>query len=285
MNKTPNKNTNKTSRRFCFTLNNPTDEDLAWLRAALSNEQLVRYAIFGHEVGDSGTPHLQGYAELVKPIRCTGFKKATSKKAHVEVAYGNRLQARDYCKKDGKFEEFGNWESGGQGTRNDIKDVMDAIKTGIEPLKVCEDFPETVARYHNFFDKYTALVQKEATKGIRKVETFVFIGDAGSGKTRAVYEYDPNVFMVNSGETFPFDGYNDEKTICLDDFYGGIKYHELLRILDIYRLKVNVKGSHRYANWNRVYITSNEPPEEWYSVGLTPALERRLTYIKHFTLQ
>lgn len=274
---------NKTSRRFCFTWNNYTDNDVISLKIALSNDSIVRYAIFGHEVGESGTPHLQGYSELKKPIRATGFKKLLgSKSVHVEPAYGNRLQARDYCRKDGNFLEFGNWEEGGQGTRNDISDVMDAIKTGIEPLKICEDFPETVAKYHNFFDKYTALVQKENTKGIRPVETYVFIGKAGCGKTRAVYEYDPNVFMVNAGETFPFDGYNDEKTICLDDFYGGIKYHELLRILDIYRLKVNVKGSHRYANWNRVYITSNDQPEDWYSVGLTPALRRRLTYIRNF---
>ena len=59
-------------------------------------------------------------------------------------------------------------------------------------------------------------------------------------------------------------GYMGEKTVLIDDFYGQIPFAELLNILDGHRLQLNVKGSHAYAAFDTVIITSNESPLDWY---------------------
>ena len=42
------------SKKWCYTLNNPTSEPLV-------DEDLVEYHVYGEEVGESGTPHYQGF--------------------------------------------------------------------------------------------------------------------------------------------------------------------------------------------------------------------------------
>ena len=61
-----------------------------------------------------------------------------------------------------------------------------------------------------------------------------------------------------------FDGYNGDKTLLLDELRGNIKLSYLLQILDPYPLKVEVKGGTVNAEWDRVFITTNTPPEKWY---------------------
>lgn len=92
----------------------------------------------------------------------------------------------------------------------------------------------------------------------------------------------PDAFTVNPEDTFPFDGYDGEDAIIIDDFEGQLKYKHLLKILDGHQLRVNVKGGHRYARWTRVFITTNEEASGWYQRGLTPALQRRLTSVTRF---
>jgi len=265
-----------TSRGWCFTLNNHTMEEV-WAMKTCK----VRYLVAGHEVGQEGTPHLQGYLETDSPVRMSAVKKLPGMgRAHLEKRMGTRDQARDYCIKDGEFWEIGDWAAGGQGARTDLQALMKAIKDNpTDTIGHMEGDPLTYSKHQRFVEKYTAVLERESTKEFRKVEVDVLWGDAGSGKTKKAFEEDPNVFTVNTDETFPFDGYNGEKTILLDDFYGGIKYHNLLRILDGHQMRVNVKGGSRYARWTKVFITSNVGENEWYKQGCTPALRRRLTRV------
>lgn len=263
-------------RAWCFTVNNPTDVDRGILTAANA-----RYIIWGEETGESGTPHLQGYLELNKPQRLSGMKKLHAT-AHWEQRQGTRDEARAYCMKDGVYEEYGDWQAGGQGTRNDLEGLMQMIRENKPTLEIMEAAPACVSKHMRFVDRYTHLVEKETTHAFRKVDVQVLWGAAGTGKTRRVYELDPKVFTVNSDEAFPFDGYDGEEAILLDDFYGGFKYHHLLRILDGHQYRANVKGGSRYARWTRVYITSNKQPSEWYQKGLTDALRRRLSSVTEY---
>lgn len=270
-----------TSRSWCFTINNYTEIEK---ENVMMINGIKRYVICGLEVGESGTQHLQGYIELTAPQRLSALKKLTGfERAHLEKRCGTRDQARNYCMKTGQYIESDGWLSGGQGSRNDLRKMMEMIKTAPEKtLDHMEADPNTYAKNMRFFEKYTAEVEKQQTKTFRQVEVNVLYGDAGSGKTRAAHEADKDIFTVNTDEAFPFDGYSGEKTILLDDFYGGIKYHNLLRILDGHQMRVNVKGSSRYACWTKVFITSNVAPDNWYKQGLTPALKRRLKNVTEF---
>lgn len=64
--------------------------------------------VIGNEVGDEGTPHLQGYVCFNKQLRFNKVK-AMMPKAHLEMKCpkSTYFQCSEYCKKDGDFEEFG----------------------------------------------------------------------------------------------------------------------------------------------------------------------------------
>lgn len=283
-----------TSRSYCWTMNNYDAEAVENIHRTFEHDSsndgdhLFRYIIWGCEVGESGTPHLQGYMELTKPVRFTQLLKYdVFAHTHFEKRRGTREQARDYCKKEGNWAELGKWGAGGQGSRTDLHCMVEAVRKGASKLELMEADPTCYSKHMRFIDAYRAEVEKVETQDFRHVTTEVLVGPAGCGKTSEVHRKDPEVFTVNCHDSFPFDGYDGERAILLDDFYGDMKYSQLLRVLDGHQFRVNVKGHHRYARWERVYITSNKAPEQWYAsmIGhphVTPALARRLTSIRYF---
>lgn len=270
---------NKGARAWCFTINNPTDEDLLAVSSVV-----CRYIIYGNEVGEEGTPHLQGYVEFEKVIRMNACKKSLGDRAHIEPRRGTREQARDYCMKDGNFVERGDFGAGGQGKRNDLETLMQAVKEDKPRLEIMEEIPMVYARNEKFLHNYKAALMKEKTKDFRFVTVNVLWGDAGVGKTRRVMELTyGKVFRVNVEDSFPFDGYDYEEAILFDDFYGGLKINNMLHVLDGYQLRLNVKHGHSYANWKTVYITSNRHPDTWYpnvDPRVKKAFDRRISSIE-----
>ena len=110
------------SRGFVFTINNYTDDDdvgLALLKA------MSDYLVVGKETGDEGTPHYQGYVYF-KTLKAFKQIKECIPRAHIEAAKGNALQNREYCTKQGDFEEFG--ECPKQGKRNDLEVAYQVVK-------------------------------------------------------------------------------------------------------------------------------------------------------------
>lgn len=84
-------------KRWCFTYNNYPDTAMEQME---NNFKLhgLEY-IIGDEVGESGTPHLQGYIESQVKIRPDQL--GLSRSIHWEKAKGNRKQNVAYCSKDG----------------------------------------------------------------------------------------------------------------------------------------------------------------------------------------
>ena len=75
-------------RNLVFTVNNCTEEDFN----RLQHHQMFKYVIIGKEISESGTPHLQGYAELKKQIAFSTVKKEIHPTMHhwqliLNVAY------------------------------------------------------------------------------------------------------------------------------------------------------------------------------------------------------
>lgn len=94
------------SKRWCFTYNNYTGPYLDILNYILNiNCSIVFYA---KEVGESGTPHIQGYFEFKKKNRpLTVFKKTLLEGLiHFEKAKGSLKENYEYCSKDGEFHYF-----------------------------------------------------------------------------------------------------------------------------------------------------------------------------------
>lgn len=108
------------AKHWCFTLNNPTEDEYRNLRQLYSGGSGgVTYICLGRETGDSGTPHIQGFVSFGTRKRFHSVKTALGDRVHLEVARGTPKQASDYCKKDGNFTELGTIPTG-QGKRSDI---------------------------------------------------------------------------------------------------------------------------------------------------------------------
>ena len=91
------------SRRWVFTINNYTEEDIQKLQSSLTLDNCY-FAVVGKEIAPTTkTPHLQGYAALKKnkkTKRIKGIKKIVGATAQVEIAKGSDLQNDHYCGKE-----------------------------------------------------------------------------------------------------------------------------------------------------------------------------------------
>ena len=83
-------------RSLVFTLNNYTNDDVVRVREL--SEQ-CKYGVFQREVGESGTPHLQGYLYVENAKTFSRWKSLLGDRAHIEKARGTPAQASKYCKK------------------------------------------------------------------------------------------------------------------------------------------------------------------------------------------
>ena len=248
------------SRDWCFT-SFDTDKELSF------EKDNVRYICYGRErCPTTDREHYQGFAIFKRTCRIPKAKcwLGGCDGTHLEPRRGTRDQARAYCRKSGG--DFFEWGVFDAMTKEDL------FKQPISYLK--KEYPEFYCRYHRGLEK----LQEKGPKW-RDVKVTVLWGDTGTGKTRQVMEKD-DVYKIDHPYTW-WDGYEGEKILLLDDFQKcGLSRSYLLNLLDGYRLRLECKGSHTWACWNEVYITTNYNPDSWADA----AIKRRINEIKHVTL-
>lgn len=138
------------AKNWCFTLNNYNESDCERLLLLSTN---VKYIIFGKEVGDNGTPHLQGFISFEKRVAFSIVKAHVSDRAHIEVAR-NSSQSIMYCKKDGNFFENGEFIIQ-SGKRTDLEEFKESVKNGLLDMKdVRELHSDVFAKYPCFCREY-----------------------------------------------------------------------------------------------------------------------------------
>lgn len=278
-----------TSRSYCFTTFQ-VDEF-----AVPDVPQQIVYCIFQKErCPDTNRDHIQGYVELKNPKRIAGVKTLFNDKTmHLEKRNGTRTEAREYCRKaDTRLEgpwEYGVWkEEAGPGKRSDLVNVQQDIMAGLSKYQILEKYPSEFIRYHAGIGKSIFEINNKKCSTIfrLKIKVIILFGATGTGKTRRAFSKDPNLFKLDkssSGDTIWFDGYEGQKTLLIDDFYGWIPWGSILNYLDVYPVRLPVKGTHTFTGWERVYITSNKPWEEWYhAITDQSALERRIHKVVKF---
>jgi len=244
------------SRRWCYTLNNYSKDELEEL-LSLNAE----YHVIGFEEGEEeGTPHLQGFI-IFKNARFFSALKKISARAHWEETIATSAQAADYCMKSGDFEEFGTRpHEGGAGRREDLYKVADAVKAGtFKPA----DFPVTYIKYNRGINALIGALQEHRTEAPTAVWLW---GLSGRGKTELALSKCGAADSYIKDSTKWWDGYHQQKAIIVDDFGGQWELENLLRFLDRTAYQGESKGGWLKINSPYIFFTCAFPPRHFWPI-------------------
>jgi len=283
------------SRNWCFTLNNPEEGEFIMP----SNLKLL---IANREIGNSGTPHFQGYVEFNTSVALSHLRNWNGR-GHYEIRKGDQSQAIRYCLKDFLNDDgtpalafdvslealaaFGLVCSGldtsqalstfldnlGKKEPTKLQQLKTLIDQGYTEKEIADYDFDTWCRSHRALQAYRLLC---VTPRTWPMEVIVLYGPPGTGKSKYCMDNYPTAYWKQSGKWW--DNYGREETVVLDDFYAWLRWDVLLRLCDRYPLLVETKGGQCQFASKRIVITSNQEPQLWYkSVPNYDAFVRRVS--------
>ncbi len=283
---------NRPALRWCFTWNNPPDNYAELLELVFNDRDLnVRYLVAQPEIGAEGTHHLQGYLHLHKPARFKRVKRLMPDDGiHLGAAKKPAIACIRYCTKTdtatGKPTAFG-LEPVESGHRTDLDELQVLLDSGEPMLQIARASFSNFIRYTRGIYAYSSLIGSKPRDF--KTHVSVYYGDSGTGKTRMAQELGgSNAYWLSASSSQHvcwFDGYDSQTVVVIDDFYGWIRWSQLLQLLDRYPCRVRTQAGSVNFNPKRIIITSNRHPGQWYTHSYyeEAALRRRIDYLTEFT--
>lgn len=233
------------AKDFCFTVNNPQDYHVEALQALD-----YRYLVYQVEVGEAGTPHIQGFVQMQDKTRFTALHKHMENffpddqneddpephHGHWEKRRGTPYEASHYCKKpvpdcdckhcvglirfDNYFED--GYMSLGSATER-IGEYARVIKAkGLD--HAIERFPELYLQYPTGSIQLARKFLGDTPRDfITKVT--VLWGESDCGKTRYALSSGRTTYVLpppGRSQTDFFGDYRPDvhEVVVLDDFYG-----------------------------------------------------------------
>lgn len=272
-------------RRWCFTLNNWTEKELEKLREEFSKGKLT-YAIIGQEIGDTGTPHLQGFVNYWNGKSFNRMKTLIGKRCHLEGSRGHDFENFEYCSKQSKFDEFGERPKEEAPKRTDIETIRDLVKTGTAKMT---DLYETARSYQALRFGEIGLGLYTAKRNWKTHVTWIY-GPTGTGKSHYAFQTAINPWVTGQiVNNFIFAGYNGEEDVIIEDFRPEhMSFNMLLRMCDKYPLRVRTIGGSVEFLAKRIFVTTTKHPGEFYA-GQDEEdcrqLLRRIELIMHLDVQ
>lgn len=180
------------SRGWCYTVNNYTDDDIAYCMSLYEDDLNASYQIIGFESGDrTGTLHLQCYIYYKHPVRHS-FVANKMYPWHFEAQKAKfNVNSYCYCMEDGDYYEQGNRPR--QGHRTDLEVIKNDIKTGVPMMVVANNYFSQWCQYRRSFDVY-----KDMYSGIEYDTQFhVYDTDDLDYSMRYIYShYDMNIDLL-----------------------------------------------------------------------------------------
>lgn len=270
------------SRKYQLTINNPAEKGLDHEAIKKSLEQLTAcsYYCMADEIGlETQTPHTHVYVALRNATRFSRLKRLFPD-AHIEAARGTHRENRDYVAKSGKWADapkadtsvpgtFIEWgeipEEPGQGARTDIARIVEAISDGLSNAAIIEANPDAAIHIGKMDKIRQDILEARYRETWRNLDVAYIFGPTATGKSRSVYLKHGygNVYRVTD-YTHPFDRYNQEPVLCLDEFRSSLMIGDMLDYLDGYPLALPARYANRQACFETVYIISNISLTEQY---------------------
>lgn len=268
------------AKAWCFTVNNYTDEDLTALESID-----CRYLVYGKEVGESGTPHLQGYIVYENSVRLAQVSKAIPR-AHIEKAKGNPQQASEYCMKDGDYVERGDrpmtQKEKGKVSQELYREMLDLAEQG-KWQEMKEMNPGMLSRHLPTYQRWNRLVREEAQMdSMETLDFHWFVGPTGSGKSRTAREENPGAYLKACNKWWC--GYKGQDVVIIDEWQPEHEClaHHLKRWCDHHPFSAEMKGGTMVIRPKKIIVTSNYELDECFTrVGDLDPLKRRF-FVRRF---
>jgi len=278
------------SRKFCFTLNNYTHDELNDVFSFMDDaerrgEAAVRCAGIGKEVGEGGTPHLQGFLCFSNAKTYSAVKRIPGlTRIHIEIMKGTVQQSIVYCSKDGDYKQWG--EEPQQGKRSDLDAVIALVREGKRMRDIGEECPTQVIKFCKGIERLIFLRQYPRNY---KTKVFWFYGPTGTGKSKEAFEmaFAESSYYVKDPLNKWWDGYEQQDVVIIDDYRRDFcTFAQLLRLFDRYPMSVEVKGATTQFNSKMIIVTSPKNPKDTWE-GRTEEdfaqLLRRIEEVRYFS--
>lgn len=274
-------------RRFVATCNNFSLDDneldengngfsrFHVLACELVDQGVFKGFMYGEEVGDNGTPHLQIYFEVENARTIRGLQKLAifrEVKCSIEIARGTVEQNRAYTtKEDGRHFEKGTFaDRAGQGRRTDWHDLHALVIGNVPTPDLMEAHPNLVMPHINKVQSWRKVLRTEEREW--KTRPIILYGPPGAGKSTRMRELSKELVDANDWRVYRksdptpwWPGYDGQEIICIDEMHGGyFQYQQLLKTLDEEPMKVQFKGGYEEFLARVIIMTTNIHPQLWY---------------------
>lgn len=268
-------------RKYQLTINNPKEHGLDHdiIKSIITELSGCVYWCLCDEIGgDTGTYHTHVYMAFQNPKEFSAIQRRFYG-AHIETAHGSHQENRDYIRKEGKwaddvkhetnlpdtFEESGALPEETTRQRNQSEAILDMVRSGASNAEILAEYPSAMNHLPRIDQARQTLLAEKYRKEFRQLHVVYLWGAAGVGKTRMVlekYGYE-NVYRVTDYE-HPFDGYEGQDVLVLDEFRSGIQFSTMLNVLDGYPFQLPCRYANRQACYTKVYIISNISLDQQY---------------------
>lgn len=277
------------SRRWLLTL--PENEyDRSTVEAALAN-----YVYIGQLEKGEETSYLHWQIAVENPTAIR-FSTLRSKfpRGHFEQTRGTVAQAVAYVTKTDTFAgvRVSNGEvdldsEENQGHRSDLDRMRQMILDGASPDDVLLEDPRAFRYGQHLRDLAAARDTRRFRTEVRKVTAEFITGRTGVGKTYRLHQlYGTELFRVTDYQRDPFQNYDGQTVLALDEYASQLPIQTLLNLADGYPMQLSSRYRNLWAQHTRLVVVSNlrfgdlypevqrESPETW------AALKRRFGSIK-----
>jgi hypothetical protein len=239
---------------------------------------LSRYPFIGQlERGEKSTDtNTDGYLHWQVWIEnATAIHKGTIKNlfdtAHIEPRIGSKAQALAYVSKIETFAgiRIGNGKidtTDKTGERRDLQHFYDLIRVqGYSADDVLLMEPMAM-KYHSALKAVQQARDRNLARSApqRHMKVSYLYGATGTGKTRYLYEkYGASAYRATDYEA-PFDAYQGEGVIILDEFRSQLTRATMLNILDGYPTQLHGRYLNKWSAATEIWVVSNWRLESQY---------------------
>lgn len=269
--------------------------------------------------------HIQGYVALKKKRRLSSIFTSIlcvweddTIWPYVKPAIYSAWHNKRYCEKkgantDGFTEgEAANWTEeqlkklgAKQGKRSDIEAMAKDFKENPWETKLTKarKFPNQFCHYNRAFDKLLTLerdhqyhAEYDNSERAKNQKNYAYVGPPGSGKSHTVAEEvkkliadNPHLRVYYKTIQKWWDGYDGEEIVVIDDFRSGMKFSELLNLMDGKPFRREAKGTSICLRAHHIFFTAPKHPRYWYQKLMEEdgdaegQLLRRIYQLREFT--